>query len=263
MPSQRTLKRIEDRLRELQLKKAAPLLILDVGGGVNPFAAATHVIDQCAYQDYMRFYYNTGKYSKTGIIGGSEIKVTPENWIVRDITKHEAWPFPDKYFDFCFCSGTLEDVMDPFVVMSEMSRVAKEGFIGTPTKEFECTRGIEGRWRGRHYTGYSHHRWLFSSQADRLLIERKWHCIHGSNRWSFPPRFKKKWLKSDMKSMAHFWQDTILIEEIQYRDYEDLDQKQEAMILQYRPLNPTSFLYRLVMRPLLSLWHKACSPDKE
>lgn len=67
-------------------------------------------------------------------------------------------PFKDKEFDFVYCRHVLEDMFNPFLLCSEMGRVAKAGYVETPSPLCEFIRGVDGgaaAWRGYH-----HHRYL-------------------------------------------------------------------------------------------------------
>ena len=44
----------------------------------------------------------------------------------------ESIPFPDGFFDFVFCSETLNHCKDPVKVVEEMRRVARAGYIDVP-----------------------------------------------------------------------------------------------------------------------------------
>lgn len=47
----------------------------------------------------------------------------------------EQMPFKDKEFDFVYCSHVLEHVVDPIRACRELMRVARRGYIETPTPE--------------------------------------------------------------------------------------------------------------------------------
>ena len=80
-----------------------------------------------------------------------------------DITR-DRLPFGDKEVDFLYCRHTLEDLLDPGWTISEISRVAKSGWIETPSMASELARGVEGMWRGFH-----HHRSMFFDN-DGVLV---------------------------------------------------------------------------------------------
>lgn len=70
----------------------------------------------------------------------------------------EKLPFADKEFDFVYCRHTLEDMWNPFHLCDEMSRVAKAGYIETPSPMAELGRGVDGG--SPPFRGYHHHRWI-------------------------------------------------------------------------------------------------------
>lgn len=90
--------------------------VLDIGSGHDPFPLATHLAD--LYE---------GKTSHR-----SEKLIRDE----RPFTKCsiENTPFKDKEFDFVYCSHLLEHVADPARACTELMRIAKRGYIETPTK---------------------------------------------------------------------------------------------------------------------------------
>jgi hypothetical protein len=124
-------------------------LVLDVGGGLRPLNRADSVIDFLAWDQraqadpYHKDIWPAPHFSR-------------DTWVQWDLCSHEPWPFKDKQFDFVVCKQTLEDLRDPVWVCREMMRVAKRGYIETPSRVVETMPGIE---RSR-YCGYSHHHWL-------------------------------------------------------------------------------------------------------
>lgn len=66
-------------------------------------------------------------------------------------------------FDFCICSHIIEDISLPQVLLNNLKNIAKEGFIGIPSKYRELSR-IEG-----NYLGYIHHRWIYSIKNNELI----------------------------------------------------------------------------------------------
>lgn len=90
--------------------------VLEVGGGHNPHPRSNVVVDK--YIDY--------NYHRSG------------NIVVRKNQKFmqadgEHLPFPDNKFDYVICNQVLEHTPDPAKFLSELSRVAKRGFIETPS----------------------------------------------------------------------------------------------------------------------------------
>jgi hypothetical protein len=91
------------------------------------------------------------------------------SFIGGDICDHEFWrQIPDKSFDFVNCTHTLEDLRDPKLVIDNLKRIARSGFIAVPNKHTELSH-IESN----SYLGYCHHRWIFSINNDVLYAYPK------------------------------------------------------------------------------------------
>lgn len=183
------------------------LKILDLGGGFFPFALATHVVDMISYEKFLDIYAKRS-YNALGVWGGSTPSFNKESWIVHNIASAGPLPFPDKYFDFCVCCHLLEDLVNPFKAVEELSRVAKAGYIEVPSKEYECTWGVDGVL-GRKYAGFNHHYWLFSKTGDGLLIEPKYSFINSRACFHFSNKHKGVLERSNKHVLTYFWEWTI------------------------------------------------------
>lgn len=148
--------------------------VLDVGGWYIPFNRADSVVDLMPYETRGR-----------GQGPGPE-RFDSESWVQLDVCR-EPLPFEDKSFDFAVCSHTLEDIRDPIFLCSELNRVAKAGYIETPSLIAELTFGIESK----RYAGWYHHRWLVTMQNDRITFRHKPHLIHGNWRYHLPKRMAR------------------------------------------------------------------------
>jgi SAM-dependent methyltransferase len=95
---------------------------LDLGGGSNPFPASTHVLDIADEE------YDKQRHGRKIDVGDREFL----NGKAEDVLP----TFPDKYFDFIYCSHTLEHLNAPFI-LEELGRVGKAGFIAIPTAEYD------------------------------------------------------------------------------------------------------------------------------
>lgn len=84
-------------------------------------------------------------------------------------------PFADKSFDFVYCRHVLEDMYNPFGLCAEMSRVAKAGYIETPSPIAEISRGVDGN--APPYRGYHHHRFVIANYRDELRFVSKYPLI--------------------------------------------------------------------------------------
>lgn len=143
-------------------------LILDVGGWARLFARADWVIDLKPYETRGLYGYDQGS--------PAEERFTADTWVQRDICARAPWPFRDGQFDFAICSHTLEDVRDPVWVCAELQRVARAGYIETPSRLQEQSYGVQGPW-----VGWGHHHWLVETTQDPPSVEFvfKHHVLHG------------------------------------------------------------------------------------
>jgi len=116
--------------------------ILDIGSGGDPFPYATILADRHLEPTYHR-----------STIFKSEGKPV----IICDICE---LPFIDGAFDYVIAAHVLEHVDDPIKACLELQRVAKSGFIETPT----LMKDILFSWaKGMH-------KWHLLSQGDRLFF---------------------------------------------------------------------------------------------
>ncbi len=119
--------------------------VLDVGGFAAPLHRADWVLDLMAWET-------------RGLYGATDPaleRFSAQTWVQRDICSREPWPFAEGAFDFAVCSHTLEDVRDPVWVCSELSRVARAGYVEVPSRLVEQSFGVQGGW-----VGWGQHHWL-------------------------------------------------------------------------------------------------------
>lgn len=147
--------------------------VLDVGSGNVPFHAATHLADLAVDDD---------EYGRAGV----PFKHVEGKPVYRcDI---EQLPFGDKEFDFVYCSHVLEHVHHPERACRELMRVARRGYIETPSPAKDL-------WLDT--AAISHHRWavevvdgklVFTEYAPERIrglqcdIVRRMHCDPQSDR---------------------------------------------------------------------------------
>lgn len=113
--------------------------VLDIGPGHAPFKRATHSVDFVDVPDVPNL-------SKCDLA-------------------NEPLPYGYKEFDFVYCRHCLEDMFDPFLLIKEMQRVGKAGYIECPSPIAEIGRGVDGG--SPPFRGYHHHRfivWVFGSE---------------------------------------------------------------------------------------------------
>lgn len=168
-------------------------LVLDVGGWASPLARADWVIDLLPYE-------TRGLYGEPD---PAAERFSAEAWVVRDICAREPWPFADDQFDFAICSHTLEDVRDPIWVCSELSRVARAGYVETPSRLEEQSLGVAGP-----FAGWSHHHWLVDPVAGGLEFTFKPHALHADPAHHFTAAEGAE-LTDEERVVALFWRDEL------------------------------------------------------
>jgi len=86
-----------------------------------------------------------------------------------DITNPRDWEEVLSYvgvsgkFDFCICTHTLEDIMNPVFVSEQIAKIALSGYIAFPSKYRELAK-FQGDYRG-----YIHHRWIFTVKNNVVI----------------------------------------------------------------------------------------------
>lgn len=128
-----------------------------------------------------------------------------KKFVQLDITK-EKLPFKDKEFDVCLCTHVLEDLYNPFLVIDEMSRVAKRGYIATPSRgvdmEFSHYNLTDWLTGARRQPGHSHHHWFFENKSDQLYVVPKIYPLLYTGEFQIT-----NWTGEEESSL--FWKDKI------------------------------------------------------
>jgi len=130
-------------------------LIVEISPGNIPFALASEFVD----------------WQVSPALAGKKVHCLDIN--------QNSLPYQDKSVDFIYCRNTLEDIYNPVWVCQEMSRVAKAGFIETPSPIAECCRGVDGS--APHWRGYHHHRYVIWVDETRLTFIPKYPIIEYLN----------------------------------------------------------------------------------
>jgi ubiquinone/menaquinone biosynthesis C-methylase UbiE len=140
-------------------------------------------------------------------------KLLAKKFVQLDVTKQKL-PFNDKEYDFCLCTHTLEDLYNPFLLIDEMSRVAKRGFISTPSmgQDMEYSHFNLTDWKTgqRRVPGIAHHKWFFYEKKGIIQIIPKNYPILYSSKFHIT-----KWLGDS--EFQYFWE-----EKIRYKQIKDL-----------------------------------------
>jgi SAM-dependent methyltransferase len=99
---------------DLRIKKKDK--VLEIGSGHNPSFRSNVIVEKFVESNYHRC--------------GDVNIYAHQRFINAD---GEKLPFKDKEFDYVICNQVLEHVDDPIAFVNEQSRVAKRGYIETPS----------------------------------------------------------------------------------------------------------------------------------
>ena len=118
--------------------------MLDVGSGHNPWFRSSVLLDR--------------------FVEDSTERPAPIHKDRREFAEGDATnlPFPDKSFDFVYCSHIAEHIEDIGRFFQEIQRVGKAGYIETPSYLFE------------QMVGTTTHLWALWVEGDVLHAEKKW-----------------------------------------------------------------------------------------
>jgi len=128
---------------DLQIKKSDR--VLEVGGGHRPHPRANVVVD---------------KYTNSNFHRSGDLKVLKNQTFLE--ADGENLPFKDKEFDYVICSHVLEHVENPEKFLAEQFRVAKRGYMETPSLLGEALYARES------------HKWIIQEFNDVIyLVDKK------------------------------------------------------------------------------------------
>lgn len=126
--------------------------VLEVGGGHNPHPRSNVVVDKFVDTNYHR---------------SGDIKVLKNQTFLQ--ADGENLPFKDKEFDYVICCQVLEHVENPEKFLAEQFRVAKKGFMETPSL------------LGEYLFPRESHKWIIHELNDVLYLvdKQKINFIYG------------------------------------------------------------------------------------
>lgn len=101
-------------------------------------------------------------------------------------------------FDFCIASHIIEDISMPEVLIKNLPKIAKEGFIGIPSKYRELSK------LNNEFLGYIHHRWIYTFENKGLKAYPKLNFIDTTD---FLQRIGNN--SDNMFDLSFFWENDI------------------------------------------------------
>jgi len=131
-------------------KSKGPFKVIDIGGSVEGWSSP--YIDGLIDFNIPEHLPDHIKHYQCDI-------THPNSWepILKDISVNGK-------YDFCICTHTLEDIMNPNYVCEKMSEIAKSGYIAVPSKYRELSR-----FEHTGYRGYIHHRWILTVYKNNVV----------------------------------------------------------------------------------------------
>lgn len=145
-------------------------------------------------------------------------KLLAKNFVRVDLNV-DKFPFKDNEFDFCLCTHTLEDLPYPFLAITEMSRVAKRGYIATPSYGLDITLSNINftNWGtgARRVPGLAHHKWLFYDKGGVMSVVPKNYPLLYSSEFQFT-----KW--GGDSEFQFYWDKKINYQEFKDFNFDDL-----------------------------------------
>ena len=120
-------------------------IVLEVGSGHNPCYRSNVIVDK---------YLDDNNSHRCG-----DIKIFPHQDFIN--ADGESLPFKDSEFDYVICCQVLEHVDDPYKFVKELSRVAKKGYLETPSLI------------GEFLFPKKSHRWVILDLDDKLIFFEK------------------------------------------------------------------------------------------
>lgn len=168
--------------------------VLDIGSGGDPFPLATHLCD-------WRLETSTDRFEP--------IVIDHRPFYLADV---RSLPFCDKSFDFVYCCHILEHVEDPILACKELQRVARRGYVETPTFSkdilFGWARGMH-KW---HIVGHGATLIFFEYTERQLDGCRSTYWKKTINQSTYHPLQDLFFDNQDIFNVMFSWRDKFCVE---------------------------------------------------
>jgi ubiquinone/menaquinone biosynthesis C-methylase UbiE len=196
-----------DHLLQAQLAIRGDERVLDIGGGATPFSRADVVTEAFIDDDTHRI--------------GQPIR--KDRKYVKCFA--ERLPFEDREFDVAISRHVFEHAVEPEAACREMARVARRGYIETPSLWSE------------YFYGYPPHRWLISVEDGVLVFRRRpfvrspfLNCLRWMEYRDADFSFRWNLEFRNLITTQYPWEGEILVrvEAAAGFDYDDADQAAES-----------------------------------
>jgi len=201
------LVRLRFYLRKFKIGYTRTDLVLDIGSGNDPHPRADILLD-FKFENIDRPFE-----------------------LVRDdrpllIANVEALPFKDKTIDFAICSHVLEHIHKPQKALDEIARVAKAGYIETPSENMQKICDVPT------------HKWFIRREGNKLIFKRKKKPFYDPDLapvffklWNEKNPYYRIWLYSFKEGLVKYcWKNRINYEIFNFPEAEiDRKQFQEAL----------------------------------
>ena len=118
-----------------------------------------------------------------------------------DLSKDKL-PYADGSVDFIYCRHVVEDLVNPENLLSEIRRVAKAGYIETPSPLSEASPNVNAPDSAVKGRGYPHHHSIVWSAFDGLMVLPKmpaWDQIE-------LPEYQEELAVPELWNSYHFWE---------------------------------------------------------
>jgi hypothetical protein len=100
-------------------------------------------------------------------------------------------------FDFAICTHTIEDIVNPGLVLTMLPKIAKQGYITTPSIRAELSNVESPNW-----LGYIHHRHIIDHSDKKIILAPKLGFVQHLIK-------DQLYLDTTVEEICIFWEDTI------------------------------------------------------